>query len=94
MISNICSWIGRIAKDKILHFLLSYMIFDYTLSACVRLDFSLLLTFTFSLLIVSCAIIGKEFIDKKEYNSFDWWDIVAGYLGVIVKLIPFLVMIL
>lgn len=94
MISNICYWIGRIAKDKILHFFLSYMIFDYALSACVRLDFSLWLTLTFSLLIVSCAIIGKELIDKKKYNGFDWWDVVAGYLGVIAKLIPFLIMIL
>ena len=36
----------------------------------------------------------KELIDKKKYNSFDWWDIVASYLGVIAKLIPFLVIIL
>ena len=94
MISNICYWIGRIAKDKILHFLLSYMIFDYALSACVKYEFPIWLILTLSLLIVSCAIIGKELIDKKKYNGFDWWDVVAGYLGVIAKLIPFLIMIL
>ena len=94
MVGNICYWIGRIAKDKILHFLLSYMIFDYALSACVRFGFATWLTLTLSLLIVSCAIVGKELIDKKEYNGFDWWDIVAGYLGVIAHIIPFLIMIM
>lgn len=94
MISNICYWISRIAKNKILHFLISYMIFNYTTSACIRLNFPLWLNLTISLLVVSCAIIGKELIDKKEYNGFDWWDIVAGYLGVVANLIPFLIMIL
>lgn len=94
MISNICYWIGRIAKDKILHYLLSYIIFDFFLSLFERVDLSNWFNITLSLVIVSIAIFGKEVIDEKEYNGWDWYDILAGYLGVITKLIFFLIIIL
>lgn len=94
MISNIYYWIGRIDKDKILHYLLSYVIFDFFLSLFERFDLSDWLNITLSLVIVSIAIFGKEAIDEKEYNGWDWYDILAGYLGVLTKLGFFLIMIL
>ena len=49
MISSICYWIGRIDKDKILHYLLSYVIFDFFLSLFERFDLSNWLNITLSL---------------------------------------------
>ena len=94
MISNICYWIGKISKDKILHYLLSYIIFDFFLCLFERFNLSDWLNITLSLVIVSIAIIGKEVIDEKEYNGWDLYDILAGYLGVITKLVFLLIVIL
>ena len=33
-------------------------------------------------------------INEKEYNGWDWYDILAGYLSVLTKLGFFLIMIL
>lgn len=91
MISNICYWIGRIAKDKILHFLICYIIFDYCLSIGEYLNFNIELTFISSFVIVSFLIFWKEVIYKKQYNHFNWYNILAGYIGVITKIIPFMI---
>lgn len=91
MISNICYWIGRIAKDKILHFLICYIVFDYCLSIGKYFNFNIKLTFISSFIIVSFLIFLKEAIDEKQYNGFDWYDILAGYIGVIAKTIPFMI---
>ena len=91
MISNICRWIGRINKDKILHFLICYVIFDYCLSIGEHLNFNTELTFISSFVIVSFLIFWKEAIDENQYNGFNWSDILAGYIGVIVKTIPFMI---
>ena len=91
MISNICYLIRRIAKDKILHFLICYIIFDYCLSIEEYLNFNIELTFISSFVIVSFLIFWKEAINKKQYNSFDCYNILAGYIGVIAKIIPFMI---
>lgn len=91
MISNLCYWIVRIHKDKILHYFLSYFIFDTCLSVCVHFDVTTWLSVVISLFVVSIAIFGKEAIDEKEYCGWSWMDILAGYLGVITKLGLFLV---
>ena len=91
MISNICCWIGKIAKDKILRFLICYIIFDYCLSIGEHLNFNIELTFISSFVIVNFLIFWKETINKKQYNSFDWYNILAGYIGVIAKMIPFMI---
>lgn len=91
MISNICYWIGRIPKDKILHYFLSYLILDTCLSICGHLNVTAWISVVISLSIVSIAIFGKESIDEKEYCGWSWMDILAGYLGVITKLGLFLV---
>ena len=93
MISNICYWIGRIAKDKILHFLICYIIFDYCLSIGEHFNFNIILTLISSFIIISSLIFLKEVIDKNEYNDFDWYDILAGYIGVIAKTILFIIQI-
>lgn len=94
MISNICYWIGRIPHDKVLHYFISYLILDICLSLCLHYNVTTWLSIVISLSVVSIAIFGKEVIDEKQYNGWCWYDILAGYLGVIAKLIPFLIMIL
>ena len=91
MISNICYFIARIPKDKILHYFLSYFILDTCLSICGHLNVTAWISVVISLSIVSIAIFGKEAIDEKEYCGWSWMDILAGYLGVITKLGLFLV---
>ena len=91
MISNICRFIGKINKDKILHFLICYVIFDYCLSIEEHFNFNIMLTFISSFIIISSLIFLKEVIDKNEYNGFDWYDILAGYIGVIAKTISFII---
>ena len=91
IISKICYTIGQIAKDKILHYLLSYIIFDYCLSIGEYLNFNIELTFISSFVIVSFLIFWKESINKKQYNRFDRYNIIAGYIGVIAKTIPFMI---
>ena len=91
MISNICRLIGKIDKDKILHFLICYVIFDYCLSIGEHFNFNIILTLISSFIIVSFLIFWKEIIDKNEYNGFNWCDIFAGYIGVIAKTIPFMI---
>lgn len=91
MINNICYWIGRITKNKILHFLICYIIFDYCLSIGEYLNFNIELTFISSFVIVSFLIFWKEAINKKQYNHFDEYNIIAGYIGVIAKIIPFMI---
>ena len=91
MINNICYWIGRIAKDKILDFLICYIVFDYCLSIGKYFNFNIELTFISSFITVSFLIFLKEAIDEKRYKGFDWYDILAGYIGVIAKTIPFII---
>ena len=94
MISNICYWIGRIPPDKVLHYFISYLILDICLSLCLHYNVTTWLSIIISLSIVSIAIFGKEAIDEKRYNGWSWYDILAGYLGTITKLILFLVKIM
>lgn len=91
MISNICYWIGRISHDKVLHYFISYLILDICLSLCLHYNVTTWLSIVISLSVVSIAIFGKEAIDEKQYKSWCWYDILAGYLGTITKLGLFLV---
>ena len=91
MISNICRLIGKIDKDKILHFLICYVIFDYCLSIGEYFNFNIILTLISSFTIISSLIFLKEVIDENEYNGFNWYDILAGYIGVITKTISFMI---
>lgn len=91
MINNIYNWIGKIDKNKILRVLICYIIFDYCLSIGEHLNFNIELTFISSFVIVNFLIFWKEAINKKQYNSFDWYNILAGYIGVIAKMIPFMI---
>lgn len=91
MISNIFHLIGRIPHDKVLHYFMSYLIFDTCLSICVHYNIANFLSIVIALLVVSIAIFGKEAIDKKQYKGWCWYDILAGYLGTITKLSLFLV---
>ena len=91
MINNICNWIGKIDKDKILRFLICYIIFDYCLSIGEYLNFNIELTFISSFVIVNFLIFWKEAINKKQYNRFDGYNIFASYIGVITKIIPFMI---
>lgn len=91
MINNICYWIGRIAKDKILHFLLCYLIVDYCLSIGQHFNLSILLNSIIAFIVVSAIIFLKEIVDEKQYHGWNWYDILAGYIGVIAKAIAFII---
>lgn len=92
-IGTLCKLISKPAKDKLLHFILGYIIFDYCISTFYRFGLHFILNISFSLFIVSIFIIGKEFVDKKEYNEFDIWDIISSYLGVILKGIALMILV-
>lgn len=90
MINKLFIKIGSIPKDKILHFLIPYLVADvcFTLGAIINL--SLLLTLLISILVPSVLILGKELLDQIRYKGWDNKDIIAGYVGVGVKLVLFL----
>ncbi len=93
MIKDVCFAITKYAKDKILHFLLGYVICDYSLSIFERLFKNCHISLILSIVAVTIFIIGKEIIDKKSGELFDKKDILAGYLGVLLKVISFLILV-
>lgn len=94
MISKICQQIATIQKDKVLHFICSYLIFDFCLNIISKFPISNFWNIIISFIIVTIFIIGKEIIDQVKYKGFDWKDILAGYIAVIAKLLLFIIMIL
>lgn len=92
-IGTLCALISKPNKDKFIHFIIGYIIFDYSLSVFNRFGLDLIYNILFSLFIVSLCVIGKEVIDKKVYNGFDIWDIVASYLGAIFKGIALMILV-
>lgn len=93
IIKDVCFAIARHAKDKILHFLLGYVICDYSLSIFGRTGWNYHISLILSIIAVTIFIIGKEIIDKKSGELFDKKDILAGYLGVLLKIISFLILV-
>lgn len=93
IIKEFCFNIAKIAKDKILHFSIAYIIFDFCLSIFNRYCNNIV-TILYSLIVVSVFIIFKEILDKRSGEIFDTKDILAGYIGVCVKLIIFILYIL
>lgn len=91
MISNICKYLLNIATDKILHFLIAYIAFDILLSVGIRLNLSPALNIVISFVITILLLFAKEYLDVKSYGVWDWKDILAGYLGIILKLLVFLI---
>lgn len=94
MISNICNKLGEIKIDKSLHFIVAYIIFDVVYTICNRFSLPIWLSITIAFIIASIALVGKELIDEKKYNGFDWYDIFAGYLGILLKLAILSIMII
>ena len=94
MIKDVCFAITKYTKDKILHFLLGYVICDYNLSIFERFFRTWYISLTLSIAAVTIFIIGKEIIDKKSGELFDRKDILAGYLGVLLKIISFLIFVI
>ncbi len=84
-IKTFCNLLAKPAKDKILHFALGYIVFDYFFSICVALELILWLNILLSVLMVTIVIFGKEVVDEKNYNGFDLFDLLASYLGVLLK---------
>lgn len=91
MISKLCSYIASFPKDKILHFLLCYIMFDYLLVFSSRLISNIELATLVAFGIMNIIIYGKELYDStKPNNKFDWHDVIAGYLGIELKFIIFI----
>lgn len=94
MISKICNWLGRIPTDKIIHFVVAYIIFDVIISVLTICNVSIIDSVIISFLITSACIFSKEAIDNYSYGLFDWYDVLAGYIGVITKLLILIIFIL
>lgn len=94
MISKIYYKLANVAKDKLLHYFISYLIVDFYLSISCYISLPIWINLLIAIGIASLCIFGKELIDQIRYKGWDWKDILAGYLGVITKLILFLPMIL
>lgn len=92
MISKLCYKLANIAKDKLLHYFISYLIVDFCLSIGYCINLNNWINILIAISIASICIFGKETIDQIKYNGWDWKDILAGYLGVITKIILFLPM--
>ena len=90
MISKLCNLIASIPKDKILHCFVAYLIVDICLALFCYFDATMWLSVTLSVVIVSALIFGKETIDEVIYNGWSWLDILAGYIGVTIKVFLFL----
>lgn len=94
MISKFYYKLANIAKDKLLHYFISYLIADFYLSIGYSIGLINWLSLLIAVSVASLCIFGKETLDQIKYKGWDWKDILAGYLGVITKLILFLPMIL
>lgn len=94
MISKICNWLGGIPTDKVLHFVVAYILFDILVTVITKCSVSTIDSILISFLIVSACIFAKETIDKYSYDLFDWYDVLAGYLGMMAKLILLVIFIL
>lgn len=87
IISILCNTISKIPKDKLLHYIAGYVIFDCCFTFIYNFDISNILNILTSFLITTAFILGKEIIDEELYNGFDIYDIIASYIGVITKVI-------
>lgn len=86
MINKLCKLICDIPKDKILHYFIAYIIIDICFSTLCHFNISILFNVLISFDVATVAIFGKEILDEKLYNGWCWFDILAGYLGVISKI--------
>lgn len=93
LIKDFCNCLAKPAKDKILHFLIGYIAFDYTLNAYDRLGLHYWITFVLAFVTVTICMVVKELIDKKNYNTFDIFDLIAGYLGILLKIGAFYILV-
>lgn len=87
MISKLCNWIAKIPHDKLLHFIIVYLITDFVLSISHVVNY----TPTIATAVITVFIFLKEHIDEYKYNGFSWLDVLAGYIGYITKIIIFII---
>lgn len=73
--SKILKWYNQL-WDKAKHFILA----DLIAFATLPFMFISLWAIPINLVFASVLFFGKEISDKKT-SSFDWWDLVADYLG-------------
>ena len=77
--------------DKIAHFSVSFLIFlisEMFLKEIFKLDNS---SPYIAGLITTLAGFGKEFYDKHKGGRFDWYDILADGLGMLLAIIYYLI---
>lgn len=86
--------IELIQKDKLLHYIVAYLIFDICFSVGERYDINTYLNSLIAFGVSTIAIFLKEVLDEIDYNGWSWGDILAGYLGVLTKIILILITIL
>ena len=70
-----------IGKDKVLHFVVSMAIAMGVMSLCMT--FGLLIAMSVATIVCVSASLAKEIYDchKKNPTGFDWYDLLADFLG-------------
>lgn len=92
---KILNRIANIPKDKILHFILCYILTDLILSILYTCYVSIFNSVYITLAFTTIVIFAKEFLDKYVQKTFfDWKDVLAGYIGVILKIVIYLLTVL
>lgn len=82
---------SSIQKDKLLHYIVAYLLTELSLTILTILDASRTLNMLITFAVLSNIIIFKEYYDKNNDGTCEMKDIIAGYLGVLTKFVFFCV---
>lgn len=94
MISSICYWISKIQQDKLLHFIIAYLIVDIVLSVCCHFNLVYWIGIVIGVCIALLATIVKELDDKRQWDDWSWLDILASCVGIVIKVSLYLIEVL
>lgn len=84
-IKSTCSKFAKIPFDKLLHFILAYIIFDASIALFAKLSLPFVINYASSFAITLLALVGKEVVDEINYKGFDIEDILAGFFAIVLK---------
>ena len=84
IIKKLINWIVSIPSDKLLHFIAGAGVNLYSFAIAYRIHPTSLLMIL-SALITITVLVAKELYDlSHEGHSFEWLDIVAGIVGIVL----------
>lgn len=94
MISSICYWISKVPQDKLLHFIIAYLIVDISTSVCCHFSLDNWIGLVIGASIALLATIIKELDDKRQWDDWSWLDILASCVGIVVNVSLYLIQVL